>query len=616
MKVHAGLVILCCLSAVHSACQPVRAPSAGNQPPGVIISESAAPQRIQAVPGLPLMLTLGAESPQVRSGASVLSARLSDGRALGTQVYNITIQSPSEPSASPALRAWLADPYLGKEWISKALTASPSTLLKEVGLPADSLRVAKIDIPRDSLGPSLWIDDKPVAVQWLVDPESLVPAQPEYWPPMLPAPAATDTQLMQCLRDLARSPLQRWRVRLLIDGLLTLQPDPTKVGVLSDPIAEAMAQQVEQRWRLALARLAQVDLAMATRVKQRLCLVAALPGPGGGMQWVPAWPVDDVSIDRLRGDLADPRLSRGDLVAKSHQWLREQPQGAAWIVDDGGELSRPAGNSTSRARVQLSGQRPVVFVGITNLSDRAETVAATFGDQEVDPQYIQPLDAGQSRIIFAAPSPRSPAGFDNVSIQLGRFNGTIPAASGLARAEPPAFIAAGLQQDLTLATWLYGSNLTELPQSISGVNVRVSRAVLEDDSTSPWRLRIEWPLSMRDKPVQPESLDLVELHIGPSSAPIAIIAIDPSGNAVRKDVTELQGPIQRGRSEVLEGASAVIYDLPSAWIEEGNILRLGLVHTSSVGVRSCWPRARLPWQSTPGRFAIDLNAWSGLTPRD
>ncbi len=616
MALRGGRFVLCCVCLAPAACQPARTGPAATSPPtppGTIITEYSSPQRIEAMPGLPLMLTL---DPRVNPPGTEISARLADGRALGTRIYNITIDSPRLPATSPALRAWIADPLLGKDWTSTDAPVSTPRGQRQTAALSPSLRVAKIDIPRDAVGPSLWIDDKPVAVQWLLDPESLVPAQPEYWPPMLPAPAASDAQLMQCLRDIARSPLQRWRVRLLIDGLLTLRPDVSKVGILPDPIAEAMAQQVEQRWRLALARLAQVDRAMAMRVKQRLCLVAALPGAAGRAQWVPAWPTDDVSIDRLRGDLANPRLSRGDLVAKAHQWLREQPQGAAWIVDDGGELASAVRENSEGSAGRGGGQRPVIFVGVTNLSDRAEAVAATFGDQQIDTQRIEPLESGQSRVMFVPPTPDAQNAYENVSVQLGRFTGMIPAATGLIGAQPPAFVASGLQQDLTLTTWQYGSNLTVTPTSISGVTVALSRIAGAEELPSPWRLRIQWPARAPGAGDQAAGVDQVELHVGPSSAPIAVISIDPSGAAVRTDVTDLQGPAQRGRTQAVDGGTAVTFDLPASFIEEGGILRLGIAHTAPGGIRSLWPRARLPWQISPGRAAIDLGAWSGLPGRE
>jgi hypothetical protein len=57
-----------------------------------------------------------------------------------------------------------------------------------------------------------------------------------------------------------------------------------------------------------------------------------------------------------------------------------------------------------------------------------------------------------------------------------------------------------------------------------------------------------------------------------------------------------------------------IVPIPDDAVENETIVRLSLTRISPSGVRSSWPRAMLPWQSEPGRLALDLGAWSGLEP--
>jgi len=56
----------------------------------------------------------------------------------------------------------------------------------------------------------------------------------------------------------------------------------------------------------------------------------------------------------------------------------------------------------------------------------------------------------------------------------------------------------------------------------------------------------------------------------------------------------------------------VMLPLPPDAIEPGGRLRVGLTRTDATGRRTAWPRRLLPWDSEPGRLAVDLNAWDGF----
>ena len=73
---------------------------------------------------------------------------------------------------------------------------------------------------------------------------------------------------------------------------------------------------------------------------------------------------------------------------------------------------------------------------------------------------------------------------------------------------------------------------------------------------------------------------------------------------------------QRGRTDMATLITAVIGEghprLPPHAIEPSGVLRLGVERLDERGVRSAWPRALLPWESEPGRAAIDTRGWERI----
>jgi hypothetical protein len=49
--------------------------------------------------------------------------------------------------------------------------------------------------------------------------------------------------------------------------------------------------------------------------------------------------------------------------------------------------------------------------------------------------------------------------------------------------------------------------------------------------------------------------------------------------------------------------------LPAICFESDGTLRIGLERIDPRGTRSAFPRPMLPWQSEPGRVAIDTSTW-------
>lgn len=616
--------------------------------------------RIDAIPGRPLMLVLGSQAPRTEDRAppnyfaktpdplAIRSARLSDGRALGARTYAVTTTSPLPPDANPdsAFIRWMN--------ISNAppIGAWASSSIDQSSLTQPSLRIAAIEIPRDAAGPSLWIDEKPANVQWLVDPDTILPPTQVNWPPMLPAAASNDTQLIRTLRAVAQSPLERWRVRLLIDGLALAKPDPSRgVSPYADPIVEAMAMQVEHRWRLALARLAQVEAPLAAQVKARLCAVMKLPGEDKAHVWVPAWPTDQDALERLLTDLLDPSMRRGDLPARAYQWLREQQQGAIWVWDDGGTLStvktKPDAASlksgiaednktltladqvdaaplTKRAELRPS---PIVFIGVSNMTDRPETVWAAYAppsDAATTQLEVTPVAPSESVVIPVQTLTLNPAQvreLTSAAVKLGRLTADVPVRTTLFQATPPGFNCFGFAPDLSLESWQYGL-LSRVPTGweTTARIVRVAPGAgpdidAQEDGTAGW----EAIVTCRFVPDQhkltsrPED-EYVDIFLGPSAGVTIAYRVARSGSVQQMNLPEAaDGPQRQLKVTLAPQSWSFRLPLSASAIQEG-VLQLTIMRHDALRRRSTWPRPRFPWQSsnTAGRAAIDLSTWDEL----
>ena len=53
--------------------------------------------------------------------------------------------------------------------------------------------------------------------------------------------------------------------------------------------------------------------------------------------------------------------------------------------------------------------------------------------------------------------------------------------------------------------------------------------------------------------------------------------------------------------------------IPARCVEKDGTLRIAIERTDSRGRRTSWPRPMLPWDSEPGRVALDTKAWGGAS---
>jgi hypothetical protein len=538
--------------------------------------ENAADGRFDATPGRSLIVPLGPDSGRL----AIRRVALADGRALPVGVWRIV---RTGVDAEGAAAGWIGS---AGRW--EARREEPTSPAAEPG----SFRVAIIDIPADAAGATLWIDGKATPVNWLADPDQVLEPRPEFWPPLMPDHGRENQYLRAVLRDAATSPLERWRVRLLLDGLRGLEgPIP-----FEDPVIEALAQQVERRWRLAFARIGVQDRRLAGELKYRLCAVMDF---GEGVV-APAWAGDAASLERLLGDALDARRDEATVVDRVRAWLEDQPQGAVWVHDDGGLLN-------------LEG-RPVPCIGVANLSARPVPAWAWLGNEEPPAPDLHVVAPWSSMTLVP---PESPAATEvsgavrEVRVHLGPFDATVPVAGEAERVLPPGATASDFVLDLTLRSWYYA--MPETVPEAWRTTARLYRTPMTPERAaaglSPWDLYVQCSLVPGVGAVRKESVTVV---MGPQGSPRLALRVTPGGEPgkIGPDGAERAWE-HRVVSLKRDGAWAFTMPVPVEATERaGATLHLGLVRTDAAGRRSSWPRPMLPWRQLPPARAFDLRAWS------
>jgi hypothetical protein len=183
-----------------------------------------------------------------------------------------------------------------------------------------------------------------------------------------------------------------------------------------------------------------------------------------------------------------------------------------------------------------------------------------------------------------------------------------------------------LLRDYTMKLWQIGNAPTEefLPRGEWATGALLHRP--PPDPTAPpsavesrrWELLVECRMApgTRGEQLQREA---VRLYFGPSDRPIAALKVDLNGTITSELPTDpLMPPEMKappGRTDITRGADRWSFriSLPPGAVERDGTVRLGLTRVDSFGRRSAWPRPMLPWQTEPGRAALDIGAWARAT---
>lgn len=536
--------------------------------------------RIDAVAGSTLVIPLDgvpSEAIDVR-----MDVRLDDQRELSPRLCRVGVSMPRHGPADADPGPWLPAPG---EWTALEVPRAGSEYRGGVA-------VVVVSPPADAVGQGIWVAGVRHNVNWLPTPAALVRGQDaaDPWKPVLTSP---DPAVIRAALPEAQSPLGRWRYRLLTDGLRPPapgQPAPADPLAFKDPVIEALARQNEDRWRVALAWLWAFDTDLCTRVKRRLAAVVDF----GAGRLAPAWPTDHAALDRLMQDLLDPTLTPARRAELAEAWLDDQPAGVAWIVDDAGPGDAHADNDAS-----------MVTVGIANLLDR-DTLCWVDVPGERDTPDLRPLPSMSAALrLLPVASPGETA---RVEAHAGKFVARLPAQGRAIPAVPPGVGVGPLLCDFTMPAWQRST--PELPKVEWNTTALLHRPPRDvgGEGASPWELYVECRLVPGVGSLDRER---VRVYLGPMGRPSRVICVDIAGNVtVEQPAYESGGPPEKVAVVRRSGGWSFRLPLPGHSVEPGGALRIAVTRTDSLGRRSAWPRAMLPWQEEPGRALIDTTAWN------
>ncbi len=547
------------------------------------------PTRVDAIVGRTLVLPMEfAESPRG------LSVSIEGGPNLPARLVRLYGEAPAP------VAGWRApDPWLGPagDWEAIEHTGRGTT-------PTSGVWCAVIDIPPDPIGSFLLINGERVRCNYLPPPAAIQFAgalgDADPWRPTRPAGMAPADLFSPRFTPALRSPLDRWRWRLLHDGL---RPDAPEVDPFADEVVERLARRREDLWRVALARLFVADAGLADRLKRRLAGAIDFGGT-----WAPAWERDEALTQRLLEDLLDPSMTaprRGELVAR---WLEERPAGVVWVIDDGGTLDS--------ARTAL-----LPTLGIASLLDRATLSWVAPKNSGVTPD-LMPLPAGGVRRLLVTPVPdESPVRTTGtLTAHLGRWSRDVTAYARPVGVAPPGLTATPFLEDWTLGAWM---NSIYVPaDALWTTGAMLHRPSGTPDDATPGAIRSRrWELYVECRFV-PEvgdaSREQVLIYAGPFGRPTSIVRVRIDGTmehlpvpGLPAEAAEIAPPPTTVRVTRTEDRWQFRVTLAPGSVERDGLLRLGLVRTDALGRRSAWPRPMLGWEEEPARLCIDTRAWDG-----
>jgi hypothetical protein len=530
-----------------AACSTPPAPMEPVPSPRPAILDIALPQGpVQTAPGEPVILSVPALD-------AALAAALEQSRHLDVHVFRLQAATagPEDPLPDP----WLGDPG---RWSAREVQPREA-----IGLPVVVFYTPVSNSTEESGIPGPLIAQPLPPHDTLPRPQT---GEESPWTPVWPASAPRDLLREPRFANEARSPLTRWRYRLLVDGLDPRAPWDTP---FEDPTVELISRRYEDRWRVALAWLWGADADAARRLRLRLGAVAEFPG---GV-WAPVWPVDVRDLESLLNDLLNPNLTPRGRAAVADRWLDEQPGAAAWVIDDACLLDPSSGSIL-----------PVV--GLLNLLDRA-TLAWVESDAGARAAELTPL-----RSMQAIELPARPGESGRLTPNIGRWQGKLATLDRPVPVAPPGLTLGPLHADWSMAA-LTAQTSPVMPEAHWATGALVHR-IPPGENPAAWEVFVE----CRFRPGEGDaSREFVALHAGPAPARIARAFRD--------------GRVEGEHVEVVQGQDRwwARFRLGSEAVEAGGVLRVGIVRIDAIGRRWCAPRAMLPWQTSPPRIAIDTRAW-------
>lgn len=513
------------------------------------------------------------------------SARLDDRRTLVATLRRVVVRP------SRVVPTWIGDPG---EWSTTDIS-QPVAGPDELAFTAD---VLSLELPADGIGQGVWVDGQRIGLNWLKSSPMLAALSQRQgleWPAMLTQAQREDVNLMNLLAPLSRSPMTRWRYRLLTDGLAPSPEAHTARVQFDDPVLEALADQQEGAWRHGLAKIKEVgpiapDADIATQITRSLTQIVEITDDDRVLR-LPCWNDHAPTINQLLSDLVASSLKPDEAAKRARGFGDLSPRMIAWVVDDAAAV-HPV------ARVALP------RIGVMNLTDRSTTLSAQIVDRSgrggspgndlrVLPSrhgnFVSDLLPAPGTDLTAAPTMVLDAGLVKAQAQI---QGAPISVS------PPGLLMSGF-----LREWRQEDLIRESPQPRTqpGITATLSfRSAAQGDdspdSPSGWVLLCERQASILGRTPGAESFSVVW---GPRQAEstITIRREDGAGGTSARSVTDASG---NWFVEIL---------LPRRALDEDGLAQIGVMWDRGDGVRASWPRALLPLDDSPGRALLNLGSW-------
>lgn len=533
--------------------------------------------------------------PEV-DGAQAVVVKLDDGRSPPAVLRRIEIAPELDLAATGA-------------W-------SPPTGVWRVLGPGEGPRegaatvwVLAVDLPPDALGQGLWVNGKRWELNWEASPEMLAAQHPELrWESPVKPEARRSPMFAKLAEPDRLSPARRWRYRLAMDGLRSLTGgrasivDATSaVSSFEDPLLESMAVESEARWAAALAGLRLTHPDLARRVAARLALVVEFTGAlgrrDGGAVYAPAWVSDQDGLERLVSDLHDPNLPPKRRAQRAEAWLEAQPAAVGWVLDDARATDASTGGALST-------------LGIGNLTE-VSTLGWVSQDRPGGSPAVAPIGAASAR-VFTLASERSAAARTGAQQPVVFHAGSWKSGGSVAPARvgvtPPGLTIGPLLPDWTMTDWVGVSARLMVVEPEWATGAMLFRGPAGPSSAgsaggpvlSGWTLYVECkrPTGGVEGPQE-----FIRVWLGPTGRARLVVRAGPEEASAGPGVSVVTEP----------GRWAARIEIPESCVEPDGTLRLGIERGDARGVHSAWPRRMLPWQTEPGRLAVDTGSWSGIS---
>ncbi len=555
------------------------------------------------------MVVVAVKPTGIAIKAGAITARLGD-RDVAAPLWFVYpelapagVQSPGGADAGISSRV--------REWIGTSVlwrTAKAAPKPTEAGSQSAGFWVAAVSVPEGSDAAGLMIDGRRVAIA----------SGAEGGTPRVRR-VATSAFAREMLSGLRRSPMVRWRARLAA-GEPLLADHAT--DSFADATLEGLARTTERQWASVLARLNEANGDLATRFASRLAGVVDI---GDGVE-IPVWPADTNSgaaMETLLADLTKSIAEPQRMATIAAAWLAAQPVGGAVVIDDASAIDLKSGLTFPSVLLANLSDQPAAA-----MASRAETV-------EPDMLRLEPFAAVFASVGAAAKpddgiDPRRRAGIEAVrdgttqrtmaDVRVGDWRGKRAVVGEIAKIRPPGMDIGPLLSDWTQQTFLAAA-MDETPRgemqisgSVSGFGGRLKPADDQGGAAGPGRWMIMFEIVRPaigglNAAAKDDRSELV-LSFGPrggTTAQTLRVLADGSLYEVRNGQA-----MAAGTATVKRSGDRTFYwiPVPTAAIEAGKVLRLGLVRIDERGRRSAWPRPMLPWQTEPGRIAVDLSSWS------